>query len=88
MAEVSRCESGFTQYEATGTPLKGRITPRDTGVMQVNKDYHEHEADRLGIDIDHIDGNLAYARHLYRNEGMQPWSASRGCWGQSLAYND
>lgn len=80
MAEVSRCESHFTQYTRSGTPLKGKITPRDTGVMQVNKDYHEKEAERLGTDLDHIDGNLEYGRHLYNKNGLADWSASQSCW--------
>lgn len=88
MAEVSRCESGFTQYTVYGTPLKGKITPRDTGAMQVNKDYHEDSAEALGLDLDHIDGNLKYARHLYNQNGYSDWSASKGCWSRTLAYNN
>lgn len=87
MAEVSRCESGFTQYTVYGTPLKGKITPADRGAMQINLDYHGEVADRLGYDLSHIDGNLAYARYLYKNEGTQPWEASRNCWSKQLARN-
>jgi len=80
MAEVSGCESQFTQYETDGTPLKGRITPADTGAMQVNKDYHLKSSLNLGLDIDHIDDNLAYSRHLYDKNGLSDWSASKKCW--------
>lgn len=88
MAEVSRCESRFKQYNADGTPLLGKITPADTGVMQINKDYHLGTARNMGIDIDHIDGNLEFGRYLYNRNGFADWSASRSCWSNHLAYNN
>jgi hypothetical protein len=34
----------------------------------------------MGLDIETLDGNLAYARHLYRTQGTAPWVYSEHCW--------
>ena len=73
MVAIINCESGFVHYKSDGTILKGNVTPHDGGVAQINKDYHEAEAKRLGYDLDTIYGNLGYARHLFEREGHTPW---------------
>ena len=88
MAEVARCESTFRHTLADGTVLRGKVDPADTGVMQINKRYHESTARELGLDLNDIYDNMAYARHLYEKQGTQPWSASSPCWGRTLAYNN
>ena len=88
MIQVARCESTFRHTLADGSVLRGRVDPRDTGVMQINKGYHEQAALKMGLDVDDIYDNMAYARHLYETQGVQPWSASSPCWGQTLAYNN
>lgn len=87
MIQVARCESTFRHTLADGSVLQGRVDPRDTGVMQINKGYHEATADQLGLNLDDIYDNMAYARHLYEKQGTQPWSASSPCWSPTLAYN-
>lgn len=87
MIQVARCESTFRHTLADGTVLKGKVDGADTGVMQINKRYHESAAIKLGLDLENIYDNMAYARHLYEKQGVQPWSASRPCWGKTLAYN-
>lgn len=87
MAEVARCESTFRHTLTDGSVLKGRVDQADTGVMQINKRYHLASADRLGLDLHDIYDNMAYARHLYETQGLQPWSASRPCWGGHIAMN-
>lgn len=87
MAEVSRCESTFTHYLEDGSVLKGRVDPDDTGVMQINKRYHEATAAAMSLNLDDLYDNLAYARDLYERQGTQPWSASMPCWGNTLAAN-
>lgn len=87
MVQVARCESTFRHWRTDGSVLTGRVDNADTGVMQINKRYHEEAAIRLGLDLDQIEDNLAYARHLYEEQGTQPWSASQPCWGQTLAAN-
>ena len=87
MIEIARCESTFRHTLADGSVLQGRVDPRDTGVMQINKYYHEDTAIRMELDLEDIYHNMAYARYLYETQGTQPWSASIPCWGNSLAAN-
>lgn len=87
MAEVSRCESTFKHYLKDGSVLRGRVDSDDTGVMQINKRYHESTAVSMNLDLEDLYDNLAYARNLYERQGTQPWSASMPCWGKSLALN-
>lgn len=88
MIQVARCESTFRHTLADGSVLQGRVDKRDTGVMQINKYYHEATAIKMGLNLDDIYDNMAYARHLYETQGVQPWSASSPCWGNTLAYNN
>lgn len=78
MTEIARCESQFTQYE-NGHALKGKITPADTGVFQINETYHP---DAIG-EVETLDGNLAYARKLYEAHGTRDWLASSACWSHA-----
>jgi hypothetical protein len=87
MAEVARCESTFRHTHADGRVLRGYVDNRDTGVMQINTFYHLATAEAMGLDVENFYDNLAYARHLYERQGLQPWNASRPCWGNQLAYN-
>lgn len=70
---IAKCESNFIHYTSDGNVLRGRVTPADSGVMQINKGYHEEEAIKLGLNLDDLYDNLAYARHLYDAEGVTPW---------------
>lgn len=85
MIQVARCESTFRHTLPDGTVLKGVVDSADTGVMQINKRYHGKTAEELGLDLNDIEDNLAYARHLYEKQGTQPWSASAPCWSQTIA---
>ena len=87
MIQVARCESTFKHNNADGSVLQGRVDSADTGVMQINKRYHIKAATNLGLDLNDIYGNMAYARHLYVTQGIQPWSASAPCWNRTLALN-
>ena len=86
MIQVAKCESHFRHELSDGSILRGRVDPADTGVMQINKRYHESTAIKLGLDLENIHDNLAYARYLYEKQGTQPWSASSPCWSKTLAY--
>ncbi len=88
MIQVARCESTFRHTMNDGSVLQGRVDPADTGVMQINKRYHLKSATNMGLNLDDIFDNMAYARHLYEKQGTQPWSASSPCWGRTLAYNN
>ena len=87
MIDVARCESTFRHYLEDGSVLQGRVDPRDTGVMQINKYYHESTAVGMDLDLENIYDNMEYARYLYEKQGVQPWSASAPCWDRSLAVN-
>lgn len=85
MVQVARCESTFRHNLADGSILRGRVDNRDTGVMQINTYYHGDTAQKLGLDLENLQDNMAYARYLYEKQGTQPWSASEPCWGRTLA---
>jgi len=81
MVDISRCESRFHQYDSDGSVYRGEINNLDVGIMQINEHYHSATAKKLGLDLYTIQGNVAYARYLYENQGTAPWSSSQACWG-------
>ena len=83
LIDVARCESKFRQFDADGNVLRGKINTGDIGLMQINEGYHAEAAAKLGVDINTIEGNAAYARYLYEREGTQPWISSSKCWGKN-----
>ena len=87
MVEVARCESGFRHNLKDGSVLRGRVDSADTGVMQINKRYHQSSAAAMSLNLDNIYDNMAYARHLFETQGIQPWNASARCWNNTLAAN-
>jgi hypothetical protein len=82
LAEIAMCESSFRQYDSDGAVLTGRVNKSDVGVMQINKYYHLERAEKFGFDLDTIEGNMAFAKKLYRSEGTKPWNSSSKCWGK------
>lgn len=82
LAEVARCESTFRHLKKDGSIVRGKVNDRDIGVMQINTDYHEVTAEKLGFDLETLEGNLAYAKYLYEKEGTTPWLSSSPCWGK------
>lgn len=89
LKRICACEStgdpeGIPQhYERDGvTVLKGRITPEDKGMCQINEFFHARNAKSLDLNIEDPFDNVAYANWLYEHEGDKPWSASAKCWKQ------
>jgi hypothetical protein len=82
LAEISRCESHFRQYDRNGQVLRGKVNSDDLGLMQINEYFHGKRANELGLDLKTIEGNLAYAQYLYDKEGTKPWNASSKCWSE------
>lgn len=80
MAEVARCESHFRQFDKDGQVIRGAGNKSDVGVMQINEEYHIKKAGKLGLDIYTLEGNVAYAKTLYEEQGVRPWFSSSGCW--------
>ena len=88
MVAVSSCESHFRQYDVSGSVYRGEQNHQDVGVMQINEHYHLETSKKLGFDIYTTEGNLAYARYLYEQEGTTPWMSSSPCWLKSQAARD
>ena len=83
MAEIAKCESHFRQFEKDGSIFRGKVNDRDVGALQINEYYHAKRAQKLGIDIYTVKGNMEYARVLYEESGSQPWISSSPCWMKS-----
>ena len=81
LADIAQCESQMLQFNTNGDVLRN---PNSTaiGIMQIMTSVHSDTADKLGIDIHTIQGNLAYARYLYEEKGTAPWNSSKACWGK------
>lgn len=88
LAEIARCESQFRQFDEEGKPLMNAEGSSATGVMQILASVHEEEARKYGLDIRQLYGNLAYAKHLYEQQGTKPWEESRDCWSRTYVMAD
>lgn len=71
MIDIAKCESRFRQYNNDGTPLVGYGLY--TGIFQIDKNIHGEYAKSLGMDVETLEGNLAYAKYLYEAQGIRPW---------------
>lgn len=83
LIDVAYCESRFSQFNSDGSVKRGMVNPADVGVMQINEKYHLETAQKLGLNIHTLEGNMAYGRYLYEREGTTPWKYSSGCWNQT-----
>ena len=88
MIEIARCESRFRQHDKNGDVLRGQENNLDRGVMQINEYYHNNDSEKLGYDIMTLEGNTAYARHLFEKKGVKPWKSSSPCWAKTMAYSE
>jgi hypothetical protein len=82
LAKIAACESHNRQYNSKGAVLRGEENTYDRGVMQINILYHQETADKMGLDLNSIDDNVAYARYLYEKQGAKPWMSSSACWSK------
>ena len=82
LADIAWCESRFRHLTPDGQIFRGKVNKSDIGVMQINTAYHADRAEKLGLDLYSLDGNLEYAKLLYEKEGTKPWNSSRPCWGK------
>lgn len=89
LAKIAFCESRNKQFDANGNILRGVQNPKDVGVMQINEDFHLKDSKDLNLDIHTLEGNIAYAKYLYEQRGVKPWSSSSKCWNKGeLAMNN
>jgi hypothetical protein len=82
LATIAKCESRNRQYDKYGNVLRGEENRFDVGVMQINELYHKDDSKELGYDINTIEGNVGFAKHLYKRFGAKPWMASSPCWAK------
>lgn len=73
MVAVAKCESGFRQFSSEGVVLRGGSGKGYIGIFQIGERLHRAPAAKLGMDIDTVEGNIAYARRLYDAQGSVPW---------------
>lgn len=82
MAKISKCESGFRQYNSDGSLLRNSEGSSAVGAMQIMVSVHNPVLKKLGYDVTRLKDNLAFARHLYNQSGTQPWNSSKHCWSK------
>lgn len=84
MIKIAWCESRYNQFNPDGSVHRGIINSHDVGIFQINETYHLQDSKRMGINIYTVEGNIAYARYLYKNQGTRPWNWSKEtCWDKS-----
>lgn len=82
MVSIASCESRLRQFNSDGTVRRGVANNHDIGLFQINSDYHEEAAKKLGMDIYSLEGNVAYAKVLYERNGTRDWNWSKGMWSE------
>lgn len=77
MANIASCESQFRQLNKDGSALRGFQNNLDVGVFMVNEYYHKKEATSLGLNLEKLEDNVAFARVLYDRNGTRDWNWSK-----------
>ncbi|MBY0537870.1 hypothetical protein K2P47_00540 [Patescibacteria group bacterium] len=75
MIEIARCESKFRQFTDAGNVLRGGGSTGMVGIFQFYELIHKAPALALGFDIETVEGNIGYARHVFTQEGTRPWAS-------------
>ncbi len=82
LTKIAECESRYRHLNSNGKILRGEKNRYDRGVMQINILYHTKTAESIGLDLNNLDDNVAYARYLYEKQGAKPWLSSSSCWAK------
>lgn len=82
LTKIAGCESHYRHLNSKGSVLRGEENIYDRGVMQINILYHLETAEKLGLDLHDLEGNVEYARYLYEKQGAKPWMSSSACWAK------
>lgn len=92
MVVVALCESDMNgdglpeQFNPDGSLLYNKKGSSAHGVFQIMESYHHEDALELGYDTHTTRGNVAYAHHLFTEDGIGHWNASSECWlGRTFA---
>ena len=75
MITIAQCESGFRQFGPNGSPLRGGSGRQYVGIFQIGYNLHNQRALSMAYDINTVEGNIAYARHMYFASGTNPWKS-------------
>lgn len=71
---IARCESNGRQFEPDGvTPLRNTRGVDAIGMYQIRISVWGADAERLGYDLETLEGNEAMARWILENYGPGPW---------------
>ena len=79
MVAIASCESSFREFNSSGMPLNGGSGGM-IGIFQISSAIHAPIALSMGMDINTVAGNMAYANYLYQHDGTTPWLSSFPCW--------
>ncbi len=75
MIAIALCESNFRQYTDDGSVFRGGAGGEMVGVFQFYEKVHSASAAKLGFSIETLEGNIAYAEHVYKESGTSPWAS-------------
>ena len=75
MIQIARCESNFRQFTDSGMPFRGGAGGGMVGVFQFYEKLHITGAKAFGFDLATLEGNIGYAKHVYKTEGTTPWAS-------------
>ncbi len=75
MIEIAKCESNFRQFTDAGNVFYGGVGSGMIGIFQFYEALHKTAAATLGYDLATVEGNLGYAKHLYKEQGTTPWQS-------------
>ena len=79
LSVIAFCESTDRHFNPDGSVIRGIVDSRDIGRYLNNLDDHQETAESMGLDLFKEKDNETYAKHLYKTQGTQPWSASYKC---------
>jgi hypothetical protein len=85
MVQVAKCESGLVHRE-NGVLFQNSDGSSARGVFQVLMRVHKTQMHKMGLNPEHIDQYLTYVRHLYDQQGLKPWQASKHCWKEGQTH--
>lgn len=82
ITRIAFCESSGRQFNQDGSVVThiNKDGSKDRGEFQINERWLPM-AQKMGMDINTIEGNTAFALWLIDQQGYQPWKFSQSCWG-------
>jgi len=82
---VAKCESSMYGSAINRNKLPdGTVWSSDFGPLQINDYFHKKTMDSLGLNIYNEFDSLEYGIRMMSQQGLAPWSASRGCWNKLI----